>query len=122
RGGVKDTLLLARLLAARLVAFSRVGHSDDNFFVAFPAKLIGDVEMKRVVAALMLAGKAAIDGHARFPVHRPKMQAHMPATPLCWNRYAPPIAKLVGFLQSSHHSRERRINRERHKNLSLIFR
>ena len=72
-----------------------------------------------MVSAAMLADRFAIHHYARLPVHCAEVQTHMPALPRLWHPHAPPVPKRVGFLQRVHDARQRGINREGNKDLSL---
>src|ERR1039458_7391258 len=66
-GRVKNSLGLARLLAARLVALGGVKNRHANFFLARPFQTVGDVEAEGIIAAAMLPDLMTVDEDARVP-------------------------------------------------------
>ena len=74
-GGVPDALRFEDLFAAGLVALVRgVPDRDDEFLVALRDQRAGDVEIERVVSALVAPAERAVHEDGTFPVDRVEME------------------------------------------------
>src|SRR3954465_7610248 len=74
-GRVPDAMRLLDLLAARLRSLvAGVPDADDDFLLALRLQGSGDVEVDRVVTALVLAGLLAVDPDDRVPVDGAEVQ------------------------------------------------
>src|SRR5262249_32387419 len=85
-GRVEDAARLSHLFTARLRAgICGIESSDDDFIVA-RFQMLGDVEAKGVIAALVRANLRSIDHDMRFPIDRAEVQEDTLSLPFLGNR------------------------------------
>jgi hypothetical protein len=76
--GIPDAAGIEYLLAARMhLRIGGIPNSDHDLLRARAGfQLVGDIERKRIVTAIVLADGLSVDPDLRSPVHRTKMQQH----------------------------------------------
>ena len=115
-GRVPDPRRMIVLLAARLgPRIGGIPNGDDQLVCLSGGKGIGHVERKGRITAAMRADCAAVDRHGRFPVDGFKMKQDALAAPGLRDRNCAVIPQPLVRSDALHHSRERRLNGERHQ-------